>query len=52
MGGVFKLSTQAISNICNIYREGIGTFEKILTIERRMYPTIAKEAAKTGSKTK
>ena len=46
MGGVFKLSTQAIGNICSLYRETLETVEKIVLIERQMYPTIVAELDK------
>ena len=48
MGGVFKLASQVALERCLIYGENLETFEKILTIERLMYPVIAKQmAAKT-----
>lgn len=46
MGGVYKLSTQVIANICNFYGENLETFEKIVKIERQMYPTIVAELDK------
>ena len=46
MGGVYKLSTQVIANICNFYGENLETFEKIIKIERQMYPTIVTELDK------
>lgn len=45
MGGVFKLSSQVALERCLIYGENLETFEKILTIERLMYPVIAKQMA-------
>lgn len=52
-GGIHKIPTLAINNLCDRYCEGIDTFEKILLIERIMYPIVAKkmeEAIKNSPK--
>lgn len=42
MGGVYKLSIRTMSDICERYNEGLETFEKVLIIERLMYPSIVR----------
>ena len=52
-GGLFKLTTKDIGGICDRYDESLETFEKLITIERCMYPTIVdnyNNMAKNSSK--
>ena len=52
-GGVYKLTTQVITDLCVFYGEGSDTFEKIIIKERIMYPIVAREieqAIKNNSK--
>lgn len=52
-GGIHKITTVAMSNLCAVYGEGFDTFEKIVLIERIMYPIVAKkmeEAIKNNPK--
>ena len=49
MGGVFKISTVAMSNLCGVYRENLETFEKIMRIEELMYPVVSRESAKANT---
>ena len=50
MGGVFKIPSNVVLNRCIAFGENIETFDKILTIERLMYPTIVQQMSSKTSK--